>query len=333
MTTTETTSGFANADSILRKVQLLLAKAEDQAATPEESASYHAKAAELMAKYKIEEEQARATTPIAMQTRPVVREMDVCSAGSDHFQSYYNMAVYAASHAGAMVKHKWGRGQLIAILVGYDVDCRFAEMLFTSAKLVFQENMEPQRKADEPEALTAYRFRNAGKTRREVAVMLWGKDVDKSVAAHQKVQKWYEEEAARRGTPVVSGRGVSRKDFVKVYCESFTSKFYQRLRLAADASDSVGGAVELANRYQTVKEAFYEQFPSMRPGQVESASAYTDKRTQAQKDRDARAAEREAEKRSALYRSAAGRAGWAAGTAAAEKVDIQGIIPAKRLGE
>lgn len=324
----------ASRAKMLKRIEGLLNKAESTTFAAEAEA-FSAKAEELMAKYRIAEEEARDRGDVNVSV-PVIVDMTICLARSDFYQRYFNMAHYAVNHVGCRMTYDWewidGARMLVAKIAGYQTDVSYAQMLFMAAKLQFQSHLEPAPVEGEPESLTAYRYRNAGKTRREVAVMLWGPSVDRSVAAHQKVQRWYEEEAERQGVHIVAGRGVSRKDYVETYAESFTSRFAQRLRLARDASDSVGGALVAVKRLGAVDEAFYEAFPNLRPKKdVEKASEYKDERTAAQKRRDERASDRDWEKTQARRSSAAGRAGWAAGTASADQVELAGVEPAKRV--
>lgn len=318
---------------MLDKVQKLLAKADDPAVTEAEAASFRAGAERIMREYRIAEEEAyqRGETDLS---ELIEIELQICRYRSDHLATFSDMFWYAARHAGVRSATRYREGYFVGVLVGFAPDVRYAEMLFLSASLEFAANMDPQRIDGEEERLTAYRFRNAGRTRREVAVMLWGYGVDRSVAAHQKVQRWYEEVAAERGTPIVAGRGVSRADYVKVYAAAFSSRFAQRLRLARDGSDGIGGAVVLANRAERVDEEFYRRYPHLRPStEVVSAEEYRDTRTEAQKARDARAAQKRADELRKLYASAAGRAGWSAGTAAADQVNISGVDAPERLPE
>jgi uncharacterized protein DUF2786 len=60
---TTTDSDASPTSAMLRRVQLLLAKASDSAATPEESETYMAKATELMARYGIEQAMLDADKP------------------------------------------------------------------------------------------------------------------------------------------------------------------------------------------------------------------------------------------------------------------------------
>jgi len=60
---TTTDSDASPTSAMLRRVQLLLAKASDSAATPEESETYMAKATELMARYGIEQAMLNADKP------------------------------------------------------------------------------------------------------------------------------------------------------------------------------------------------------------------------------------------------------------------------------
>lgn len=339
-----TEQGFSDSSKVLRKVQLLLAKAEDSAVTEAEAKSYREKAEQLMVDYRIAEEEARETGAIGSQSKPVLREWIVASGFSPYGDDYWGMAVRSAYHAGVRIRYRYGsvngKYMILADVVGYDIDVRYAEMLFTQAKLVFQENLEPQKVDGEEERITAFRFRNAGKTRREVAVMLWGSSVEHSVPAHQKVQKWYETEAAVRGITIVSGRGVSRKDFIKVYRESFLSRFSQRLREARSGVDKDSRAIVFAKREEAVDEAFYEAFPALRPSKLPAqqpqgeakpkTKAEIAKEEAAQRRWDREWEKRESE-RARLFRSEAGRAGWTAGTEAANQVRIDGSSATKRV--
>jgi hypothetical protein len=318
-------------DRTLRVIQGLLAQADDAAVTPEEAATFYAKAQELMQKYRLVEEKMLANAPEGQKLVPTKRGFRVCSQGSQFLRDYWALAYYTAQHAGVRIASAYAGGDLRAYVVGYEADCRYAEMLFVSAFLVFQENLEPQYDPNLSEDMNAFRLRNAGQTRQAIAIKLWGPQVKENVHAHQKVQKWYEAEANRRGIIAVSGRGVSRKDFIKVYVESFVSKFEQRLRRARDASDSITGALVFAGRAERIDEAFYEAFPGLRPSKAPAQRTPETERTEKQKAADERAWRRDMDKRRRLHNSPAGRAGWAAGSEAADRVELQGVEPAKRV--
>lgn len=234
--------------------------------------------------------------------------------------------VYIAQHVGCRVKSKWathpdtGAFMLGAMLVGYEADIRFAETLYTNARLVFAERMEPHVDPSMTDEDNVYRLRNAGIERPVIGEMMgWGRE------AAQKVTTVYKRACKQRGEdPVVVGKGLSVKVYREAYTESFCSELWHRLHRARNAVDDNSGALVLANRKENVDEAFYQLFPDMRPSDVPVKVGASRKRKAWTKADEARWAKRN---------GIAGQAGRAAGERAAAEVDVTSRSPRKRLND
>lgn len=330
----------ASIDKMMESIRKLLAVADDTATTPEAAASYRAKAEMLITKYRIDAEAVYAKSTNLNFSTPIERDMVMCNFSSDYSNTYYSIMWWVANHVGARIitttrTSATGGIDYVAKLTGFEVDLRFAEILYTSAFLAFQAHTEP---TDDPavdaETNTIFRLRHTGRmTRGEIATMLWGKQ---SSAGNGKVQKVYEREATRRGVPFVSGRGVNRDEFLGVYADAFVNEFYWRLlaaRQAANKATGNGPEMVLANRQGRVDEAFYVNHPRMRPQPADgTAEPYVDTRSEAEKKESERAERKERLAQAKLRNSPAGQAGWKAGKQAAASVDLGGIRTSGRIG-
>lgn len=323
----------------MAQIRALLDKAETTT-FPEEAATYRAKAEELMRQYRIEEEDLIADDPSAVE--PVLIEVDVCDLLSPYRQNYTDLLWYCTFHNGVRFALRTeGRGERghvrVAMMVGYETDCRYAEFLFTAARLVFSARLEPQVDEKLSEAENIYRLRSAGIERVRISEMMWG-NRDKANLA--KVGRVYKAECDRRGEePALSGRGVTGSAYRESYAEQFVSTFYGRLRAARDAADSVGGGLVLHGREERVAEAFYARFPSLRPSSLPAVKKECEecKRTKhpSGKCKGHRPAQTSAKDLDAMLRrqsSVAARNGRAAGAGAARQVEIQrGHESARRM--
>jgi hypothetical protein len=315
--------------------------AEDSATPPEAAASYRGKAETLILKYRLDAEEVYAKSTNLNFSTPIEREMVMCDYMSDYSDTYLNIMWYVVLHVGGRMvtttrRTTEGKVEYLAKVTGFEVDLRFAEIIYTAAFLAFQAHTEP---TDDPavdaETNTIFRLRHTGRmTRGQIAVYLWGKE---SSAGNGKVQKVYEREATRRGVPFVSGRGVNRGEFLGVYSDAFVNEFYWRLaaaRQAANKATGNGPEMVLAGRQERVDEAFYVNHPRMRPQPVRLGSdeAYVDTRSEAEKKAAERLARKSRLAEAKLRNSPAGQAGWKAGREAAASVDLGGIKTSGRIG-
>lgn len=322
-------------EKMLGRVRGLLSKADDEAATPQESATYRAKAEDLMRKYRIAEEDALAQDPAAMA--PEMVEVEVSPSYGMFGQHKLNLFHAIAIHSGIRARYYHSQGNTMAQAVGYQSDIKITELLYTSALMVFSEKLDPQIKPELTEAQNIYRLRSAGIKRNRIAEMLWGAGPTDGVA-HGKVARIYKAECERRGEkPALDGRGVNAGTFRETYADEFLSMMRVRLKQARDGADALGGAVQLHGRKERVNEAFYERFPEFRP----STEVTERKPCEACKKRKDGTPCRDHKPRAwtkadeAAYvrkhESAAAQAGRSAGRAAAEAVDLSGQPKAQRL--
>jgi hypothetical protein len=289
--------------------------------------TYRAKAHALMEKFQLEQEKVIAHDPTSVV--PIRQEVEVCSYYSEYRQAYINTLHYVAKHAGVRVAFSArAGGQVTGSVVGYESDIRYAETIFTAARLVFVERMEPRVQRSMSDQENVYRLRSAGMERVRVAEEIWG-NRDKANLA--KVGRYYKSECARRGeAPALDGRGVTGKVYREQYAEEFPWALHSRLTRARDAAGQYGGGLVLHGRQERVDEAFYSHFPEYRPRPaVEQATtedcgacAKTKHASGKCKDHRPYVPTKADRARSARYYSAAAQRGREAGTAAANHVQL-----------
>lgn len=308
-------------DAMMRKVEGLLAKADDAAATPEEADSARAMAERIMTKYKIEEEDLIKRGDLKVDGLNVMfKDVGVYPINSEYDEVYMYLVSAALDHCGVMgVWSGTVDGVRMLQFIGYEADIRYAEALFMSARLYFADRMEPKPNPNLSDAENVYRMRSAGMERRRVAdLMGW-------VKGGAKVTRLYKQECERRGEdPVLTGQGVSVVDYRMAYAQAFKTEFWMRLCNARNAIDAeVDGGLVLHGRKERVKEAMYQRYPYLRPDESRTPA----KRSTPAKYRWTKADE----KRWQRQNTAAGRAGQAAGKKAASEVDVHGATPKRRL--
>lgn len=253
---------------MLSKIRALLDTAESLRAQGNEAAAdtYEAKAHALREKYAVEEESLIAKDPGSVL--PVYAEVTIVGTGSAFQQEYVNMFHYVARHAGIRKVYEWkhtpGQGYAVtACCVGYESDIRYAELLYTNARLVFTEKLDPRPNPALSEQVNVYRLRAAGIERVRIADMLWG---NRDKANLSKVGRLYKAECKARGEEaLLSGRGVTGKVYREQYATEFVWTLDRRLRRAQDAAGQYGGGLVLHGRKERVDEAFYERYPDQRP--------------------------------------------------------------------
>lgn len=321
-------------EQMAARIRALLAKAE-RTDNEAEAAAYMAKAEELRDKYRIEEETLIASDQFSLT--PVTREIKISDWSSKFRFEHWTMWYYTASHTGCRTDATYRNGDLIAIVVGYESDIRHAEMLYMSAWLTMVAKLEPQKSADESEAENIYRLRSSGKTRRQVAKIMWGIDTH---ASHAKVAKIYQAECDRRGEKaIVSGKGLSNEVFQDTYADAFVQRYARRLREARDAADSVSGGLTLHGRKERVDEAFYLIRPQARPETPEQREARLAEEAKADKGKKTKAPKPYKVTKAAMDRyhrenySAAALAGKEAGRSAADQVELQRTTPSAQRVE
>lgn len=317
---------------MLAKVRKLIDTAEsyEAAGNAEAAAAYREKAEGLMRDYRIEEEHLIAQDPTSVL--PMLRSVVIIGQGSPFQQTYINLFHMIARHAGLRMTFDWerpaegGPHEVVAKTVGYESDIRYAEMLYTAARMVFGEKLEPKVDRNLSDQVNAYRLRGAGMERVRVAELIWG---NRDKVNLGKVGRYYKAECAARGeVAALDGRGVTGKVYREQYAEEFVWALGNRLRRASDAAGSFGGGMVLHGRKERIEEAFYTHFPYLRPStevvvQQECEACKTTKHESGEcKDHRPRDTSRADAARARRYNSPAAQRGREAGQAAARHVDL-----------
>lgn len=262
-----------------KMIGALLANAEDESLPEEARKAYQAKAEKLMREYRIEEEEAIASeSTAAVPVSDTLVVMEHSAYGNPLRQYYWDMLSRIANHCGIRISGKYlgsryaDDSRLEATLVGYEGDIRYAELLYTAARLVFLTRIDTRVDRSLSDQENCYYMRGSGMSRKAIATALWGSEPTDG-AAHGKVQKLYMAECAKREeTPKVSGRGIQVDIYRKAYAEGFVNQLGYRLRAAAEAVNKESGGIVLHGRQERVDEAFYQMFPGMRPMSAEAAA-------------------------------------------------------------
>lgn len=338
---TETAPTPAKLESMMAKIQKLIAVADDPATPEEAAATYRQKAESLMRDYRVAEEDLIASDQFSIL--PVMRKIVVVEGARGEFESEYCSLWYSiARHCGLRSLLRYTAGSVVATAVGYDSDLRYAEFLWSACRLMFASKLEPEVDRSLSDEDNVYNLRSSGLERIRISKLIWG---DGSHSNNAKVTRLYAKACAARGEdPAVAGRSVSAKDYRTVYARSFTNGVGRRLREARDAADSIGGAVVLGGRAERIDEAFYELFPTMRPqprAEGEPAAPRecdACKRTKHEsgKCRDCRprkVTQAERNRFERLYYSETAQRASRAGQTAADGVEIDRVARAKRIAE
>lgn len=305
---------------MMARIQLLLNQADHPGTGAEEAATFRDKAEELMRKYRIEEEQLIATDAGVIE---VQHHTLFLYDWSNPFGDWYRRIIWTiADHAGVRVVTRYAYGNepdgYYGDVFGYEGDIRLLEWLWSSARLVFGSHLEPTLDSSLSDQVNAYNLRQSGMLRREVARIVFGANTPK---LRSLVQRLYVAECKARGeSPGLSGLGTDSKAYRIAYADSFVARLYDKLRVARDAVDSVGGALVLAGRAERIAEAMYKVHPRLRPRPAGSEVTEPDA-TPAKKVKEkkwTKADQREWDRR----HGPSTQAGHSAGGSAASKVQV-----------
>lgn len=263
---------MADTQTIMNRVRALLDKAEGTE-FPAEAAAYQAKAEELMVKYRIEQEDLIAKDQFAIL--PV--NFDIRLTGPSQYQAHYlSMFTYIARHTGIRTMYEYGydHGDRVVFArgVGYQSDVDYADLLYTQARIVFTERLEPKIDPNASDQVNVYRLRSSGLERIRIADLMWG-NTDKVFLG--RVGRLYKAECVQRGEEAaLSGRGVTGAAYREQYSSQFVWTLQNRLTRSRDAAGTAGGGLVLAGRQDRIDEVFYTRFPDLRPKpEIEGAEA------------------------------------------------------------
>jgi len=276
MSDTNTETKFS-LESIVVKVQRLLAKAADPAITPQEAALFNEKAADLMDKYRIEASEARDRGE-APSMKPEWSEAFLYYSGSEWSQYYGSFAYMAARHCGVRIRSysKWnseaGKREVFAKVLGFGHDVAFFNLVFTNMVQSFAAKLDPMYDPAETLGANALRLRQGGMERGRIAQAIGlGEKSDPTLnemkARNRRVTKLIKEEAERIGLPelaeAVLGRGFNAKTYRQSYAAGFNETLY--FRLLTLKSNNVEGGLVLKRTEEEVAEAWYQEYPNERP--------------------------------------------------------------------
>lgn len=330
----------ANLDGIISKVNGLLAVAEHPKTDPTVAKTYRAKAKQLIDQYRLDQESLIAVDEKTVT--PILRSFPIVRWSSEFVDWLYHLFMKVADHCEVEYTFRTervpGAGELYYVgkAVGYEIDLRYMDLLWTNIRLTFISKLEPEYDPNLSEEENIYRLRSSGIARKDVAQMIWGKWTHSNAA---KVGRIYKEECAKRGeVPALDGKGIHLKDFRSAYAREFVYAMGHRLREAADASLAQGGTMVFADRRKRVTEAFYKYFPEMRPTPPEEhppVVAVTEEqpKRKGRKRLPVHKTKAYQKKIERQYFSQAARAGAQAGESAAQEVNLSRVADrTERLG-
>jgi hypothetical protein len=265
---TETTT--ATTEKMLERIAALLAKA-DGTDNAHEADAFRAKADELMAKYRIADEEVRQSR-LASGTaaQPIVRLFPAWRAGSPYSDKYWEMLYWVCDHIGVRVTGKGttrGDDDTLmrqVVLVGFDSDVEYAQRLYLSVALHFSATLEPKYNPALSDEENVYRLRNAGIERGRIGeIMGWGGEGTKGPG---RVTATYKKGCQAKGEdPRVIGRSINAKTYRSSFATAYSERIWTRLYEMRLASGLESGAIVLRGRREAVDEAFYELRPDLRP--------------------------------------------------------------------
>lgn len=253
--------------NMMHKIQALLDRAEHPNTPLPEADSCRAKAEELMNKYRIAESELAASRLAgdASSLRPIRRDIVVCAVRSPYRHVYHSLIHFIVEHVGCRTSFAYDSHNLIARVIGYESDIRYLEMLFAGVRLTFSQTMEPKPDQRLGDAENVYALRSSGMERNRIANLLWGSSMTDG-PAHGKVTKLYKAECERRGEdPKVVGRTVNAKTYRESFADGYVDRMYSRLCTMRNAAATSATGLALFGRKEAVDEAFYTEFPNLRP--------------------------------------------------------------------
>lgn len=253
----------ATLEKKLRQVQSMLAIAEHPDTDPHEAAAARSHAERLMAKYRIDEETARqdAVAKGIETIKPIVVKFGCASYASPYRDKYAQMLNQIGHHVGNVrMAFGYDNGEYVATIVGFESDVRYTETLYTALRLHFAMTLEPTYDPSLSDLDNVYRLRTAGIERPRIGEMMgWGRE------SAQRVTNVYKRACAARGEdPKVVGKNLNAKTYRESFARSYVRTIVDRLwAMRMTGADS--GVLLLAGREAAVNEAYYTEFPYLRP--------------------------------------------------------------------
>jgi hypothetical protein len=305
---------------MMATIQKMVVLADHPNTSPIEAATFRSKVEQLMRQYRIEEEDLIAQDATAVE--PILHTFKVSDYDNARQYDYANIGYAVGHHAGVRVVTQYKDDGVYLNFIGYEGDVRAAEMLYTAARLVFSDKIDPQYDPLQSDQLNAYRLRASGMLRKDIAKLLFDENTPRNRA---RVSSLYKAECSRRGERPQLDGSFNARDFAQAYADGFQVELSHRLRAARDAADSVGGALVLHGRQDRIDEATYRHFPTLRPSNA-PAEAERPKPLKARK-----VTKRQLQQEYRRFASPAARAGQGVGRDAAREIELTRPAPAGRI--
>jgi hypothetical protein len=221
-------------NSVLRRVNKLIALAEHESTPPAEAASARANADKLMLDYAIQDAQLDAARPAEERMKPDSMDFPVGEYG-EIIGHIAGLMSTIARHCRCMVKHythnvvdEDGKLVYFSRIYGYTSDLRYFEILWTNVRLHALGVLAPGINPSETEDQNAYRLHAAGFNWLEIASMYgWAKQTyeyriqrehDRGAISDElydkyrdgKAEIWYSEKEDAYRTNWQLGSGIKR---------------------------------------------------------------------------------------------------------------------------
>jgi hypothetical protein len=149
-------------DDMLRKIQALLDKADSTDFGPERDA-FRAKADDMMLKYSVEQyqlEEVRRARGEAVSLKPITK--DIVVPWHKFAQHTYDLLLSMSTVPGVRTLYRgWENGWRVT-LIGFEVDVRYVEMLWTALRVQMLDMMEPSVDPDKSFDENVFLLRQAG---------------------------------------------------------------------------------------------------------------------------------------------------------------------------
>jgi Protein of unknown function (DUF2786) len=275
-------------NDVLRKVRLLITKAEHSNTDPDEAAKYRSMADKLMLKFAIDEAALDASRPAEERGKPETIDIDIAGY-SDILHEVAFLATLVARHCRCRVRNytefRTADKVWIGKVYGFESDLRYFELLYTTLRLHMVGALMPTWSAGASLEDNCYRLHNAGFNWLEIAAMRgWRKlrweryeypNAGSSPWQHMKTKevhpypgamfkKAYHQACKAHGTSPVIVPSAGSSTWRRSAADGYTARIDQRLgkargeRVAAEA-----GALVL--RKDDLDAFFRDQNPDLYP--------------------------------------------------------------------
>lgn len=279
-------------NSVLRKVNALIAKAEHANTPPDEADTARSMADALMLKYAIQEAQLDAARPAAERMLP--DQIDFTLGAGDLDGWLATLATRVAGHCRCKTRNfaKYADGVWVGTAYGYQADLRYFELLWTTIRLHMTGILRPGMDKSKSLEDNCYDLHNAGYNWLEIARLdgwvkielsdMFFRQASEFRAAHPEVvdmkvpfqlrstgevrpatqvgshyKRAYYRAVEARGEAPTKIAASSSETYRYSAAQGYVGRLYQRLSRLEDSRQGIGTA--LALRADAVEDYYREQ--------------------------------------------------------------------------